>query len=189
LQNHMTSDDVGVVYFAGQLGRDSQDVLYLLPHDARSSEPAKSGLAETVLLTSLQKTAGKLVLLLDAPLVEPSVAGVAVNSKSKPAAPRVRRFSDDLLRDLASEDYGIAVIGAAGAHDALVKPATGGHSVFAQAVLDGLGGQADANADGAVEVQELARFVKSRVKEKTAGAQRPVTAHPALVPGFTLSYR
>jgi hypothetical protein len=56
-------------------------------------------------------------------------------------------------------------------------------------VLDGLAGQADANADRIVDVQELAQFVKAKVNERTSGKQRPVAAQPALVPPFPVNYR
>jgi hypothetical protein len=59
--------------------------------------------------------------------------------------------------------------------------------MFAQAVLDGLVGGADEDKNGAVDIQELAQFVKINVTQRTAGRQRPLIARPSLVPKFVVS--
>lgn len=60
--------------------------------------------------------------------------------------------------------------------------ATSGRSPFAQSVLDGLSGKADANADTLVDIKELVQFVRADVKQRTNGDQKTAAAIPSLQP-------
>jgi uncharacterized caspase-like protein len=150
--------------------------LFLQHQESRPGDPA-AGLSETVLASYLQKTAGKVVLLLD--VIDNDAIGTPGNS-------RERRSLDDLVRLLGTDEYGVTAISATTAREASKDMPSGGHSVFAQAILNGLAGKADANSDGTIDVKEFSQYVRSDVKKLTSDAQRPAISHPSLVHHFPL---
>ncbi|PIE34062.1 hypothetical protein CSA56_09100 [candidate division KSB3 bacterium] len=64
------------------------------------------------------------------------------------------------------------------------------HGVFTYYLLEGLKGQADSNADGIVEVDEIWDYVKYQVKEKSREAGNPQTPvfQGAITAGIPLTY-
>jgi hypothetical protein len=64
------------------------------------------------------------------------------------------------------------------------------HSLFVQAVLEGLGGKADANGDGTVTVTELVSYVKVRLGKlaaKYSHEQTPVFNFPGVAPDYPVA--
>ena len=182
LQDEMTSDDVGVIFFAGQETRDSQDNFYLLSQQGSATEPAVNGLSEAALKSHLRQTAGKLLLMLDVAVRD---AGADETSRSGP--PRFHRSPDEPFRDLSREDYGVAIIGSIHAMEPPIAVRPSGHGAFAEILLAGLSGQADADRNGTVDGQELGRFVQSCARGQTSDRMRVITAQPALVPTFPVT--
>ena len=69
--------------------------------------------------------------------------------------------------------------------DALELP-TLNHGAFTYALIEGLGGKADLDADNKVQVQELGQFVKGRVKQLTKEEQEPDHYKPLTTEDFVL---
>ncbi len=176
LQQTMTGNDVCCLYFGGSGERNEDGTLFLQHQESRPGDPA-AGLSETVLASSLQKTPGKIILLLD--LTDNDAIGTSGNT-------RERRTLDDLVRLLGTDEYGVTAISATTAREASRDMPSGGHSVFAQAILNGLTGKADTNSDRAIDVKEFSQYVRSDVKKLTSDAQRPAISHPSLVHHFTV---
>lgn len=185
LQQNMTPDDIGIVYYAGYALRDSQDSLFFQHQESRFGDPA-AGLSETVLRTIFQQTAGRLLLLMDvitrdeSPATAPPVVSQAPTREH--ILPPERRSIHDAIGQLASEDFGVAVLANVNDREAAANLAASGRSPFAQSVLDGLSGKADANADTLVDIKELIQFVRNDVKQRTNGDQKTAAAIPQLQP-------
>ncbi len=64
----------------------------------------------------------------------------------------------------------------------------GGHGVFTYYVVEGMGGAADANADGVVSADELAEYVHTQVREKTGGKQNPTSDRGSFDANLLLAY-
>jgi len=60
------------------------------------------------------------------------------------------------------------------------------HGAFTKTLLDGLAGEADSSADGAVSLDELIAYVKARVPKLTDGRQNPTAAPDDLLPFISL---
>lgn len=183
LQRNMTADDIGIVYYAGYALRDTHDSIFFQHFESRIGDPA-AGLSDSVLRTFLQQTPGSLLLLLDvvtrdeSPPTAPPPAPKAPMPETIPSAER--RSIQDLIRELASEDFGVAVLANVNEREAAANLATSGRSPFAQSILDGLSGKADSNVNAIVDVRELIQFVRADVKQRTSGEQHTIAAQPAL---------
>jgi WD40 repeat protein len=173
LQQNMTANDVCCIYFGGRGERDAEGTLYLQHQDSRPGDPA-AGLSESNVATSLQKTAGKVVLLLDV------MDGVPPNAAAD------RRTVDDFVRLLGTEEYGVTAISAVSGREVPRDMPSGGHGVFGQAILNALEGKADSNSDRTIDIKEFSQFVRTNVKNLTSDAQRPAVSHPSLVHHFPI---
>lgn len=186
LRQHATPDDTALVFYAGRSSTDQRGQFHLLPVDGDTSRGESGGVSEQTLRQSAQSTAGRLMLWLDARNTDTNRGGPGFCSVVAPEKETGRAEGEDLLRDLATEDYGLAVMGS-GSGRATPRDFEGWtHSVFAQALLDGLSGMADSNRDSTVSLDELEHFVKDRVKDLSGSRQRAVTGRSPLVRPFPL---
>ena len=104
--------------------------------------------------------------------------------KSKDAA---RGPVDALVRSLLAGDCGVAVLTSTVRREVPIDLPAAGHGAFAQALLDGLQGAADANHDGTIHLNELGSFVVARVPALTQDRQHAAFRLPALVRSFPLA--
>ncbi|MBS0201259.1 MAG: hypothetical protein JSS49_00060 [Planctomycetes bacterium] len=185
LQQTMTPDDVGIVYIACQALRDQHDSVYFQHHESRYGDPA-AGMSDTTLRDSLKKTPGKLLLVLDLIERDENAQAVPGAASPTPITTLERRTTADLVRQLASEDYGVAVLAMISGTESSADATVPANSPFARSLLDGLSGKADTNSDKVVDLKELIQFVRADVKQRTNGRQSPLSALPALVPSFHL---
>jgi uncharacterized caspase-like protein len=166
-----------VVFFSGHGQRDGDGRFYLLPVDVDADNLLATGLSDDDLKKVLADLPGRVLTLLDA-----CHAGAAGGDARKAAG----ALTDDLVRDLATDDYGVVVMAAAMAREYSLENNRFGHGNFTLAVVEGLAGKAG-RADGAVYLHNLDAYVTDRVKELSAGRQHPVTAKPASIRSFPLS--
>ena len=132
---------------------------------------------------------GKLLLVLD--LVERDENAQAAPGLVNPTPLGFgeRRSSADLIRQLASEDYGVAVLATTSSVETAPDASVPANSPFARSIVDGLAGKADANSDGLIDVKELILFVRADIKQRTNGTQSPVGALPTLIPSVPVARR
>lgn len=149
-----TPRDTIIIFLAGHGINDGPDYFFL-PTDAA----AKGGKLEPSTAISwrdlneiMQTTRGQRILLVDT-----CHAGNAYNAR--------------LIKDAADEK--IAVLAATDAETLAKEEPDLKHGVFTYSVLEGLGGKADSNKDGQVEVGELSNFAVERVVKMTGGTQTP----------------
>ena len=179
LKREMTQHDVGVVFFSGHGAKDEVGDFYLLPTDVDVSEPlAISGVPDAQVKSLLQSTPGRLVVMLDA-----CHSGSLGGDRRK----AVKSLTDDLVRDLANDDYGIIIMASSTGREFSLESQDDHSGYFTLAICEGLEGLADTNRDTHVYFNELDLYVTDRVKALTDGKQHPVTAKPTTIRSFPLA--
>ncbi len=80
-----------------------------------------------------------------------------------------------LLLEIAQASEGLSLITAAGSNQQSKEDSKwgGGHGVFTYYFVNGLKGEADADQNKIITLQEVFNYVETKVKEETKGAQRP----------------
>src|SRR5262245_23668224 len=138
-----------VVFFVGQTGttRDGKgrDMGYLVPADAQPNNVAKFLTVETIKEFTKRSPSKHTVLIVDAPFRAWEVPVL------KPVAPTAE-----------AEARAVQVIAAAGRDEKSAK--AGGKTLFAQALLTGLSGEADTNQNGWLTASELGTYIKQQVE-------------------------
>ena len=192
LKRYMQPNDVGVVVFVGRVGTDSSGAAQLMA--AGGGQPAC--LSEKSSTSCNRLAAGCISGSTLGPkrsraeqLRERVQTGRDYCLEPAAGKPQLPDFNlgSEMLRELSSPDYGVRVLGAARSRETAEELPTEQHGAFAQALLEGLSGKADANGDGLVEMSELESYLTSRVDELTAGRQHPVARQPAMVPDVPLA--
>src|SRR5262249_3327072 len=141
LRKQMTQKDVGIVSFSGHGVRDTDGSLYLAPVDIDPDNVLASRVPGEQLKKPLAGLPGRLLLLLDA-----CHAGSVDGDKRRATG----GLTDDLVRDLVTDDYGIVVLCSSTGREYSLEDAEQGHGYFTQALLEGLSGKAGYNKDGVV---------------------------------------
>ncbi len=172
LAERMTPQDIAVFSFSGHGCKDWRGDLSLLPHDVDLLNTDHTGVSGSLLKKALADMPGRVLVLLDA-----CHAGLAAERGAGSA-------TDDLVRDLVSEDYGAIVMTSSRGTELSAETSALKQGIFTAAVVEALNGHADLNKDGAVMLWELERYVTSRVRTLSRGAQTPITVRPTAVRGF-----
>jgi WD40 repeat protein len=176
LRKQMTQRDVAVFFFSGHGGRDSDGRFYLLPVDVDAGDLLSTAVPDDDLKKALAGMPGRVLALLDA-----CHAGAVEKDKRKSA------LTDDLVRDLVTDDFGVIVMCSAMGREFAQESNEHRHGFFTQALVEGLSGKAEKTQDGAIYLHKLDAYVTDRVKELARGQQHPVTAKPASIRSFPLS--
>ncbi len=93
----------------------------------------------------------------------------------------------ETLREMKMAESNVIVMAASTAARQSQERPEWGHGAFTKALLDGLGGLADANNDRTVDMKEIDRYVARRVRELTDGEQTPTTVWISkTIPNFPL---
>jgi WD40 repeat protein len=177
LRKEMTQRDVGVFFFAGHGQKDSDGRFYLLPVDVDTDNLVATGVADDDLKKMLAGMPGRVIALLDA-----CHAGAVGGDRRR----ALRALTDDLVRDLVTDDYGVVVMASAMGREFALESNQDRHGYFTLALVEALSGKA-ANKEGVVYLTDLDAYVTERVKELTKGRQHPVTAKPTTVRSFPLA--
>lgn len=179
LKKQMTQHDIGVLFYSGHGDKDETGSFYLLPVDVDTEQSLiLSAVADSQVKGFLQGIPGRLLVLLDA-----CHSGTSGGDRRKNA----RSLTDDLVRDLSNDDYGVVVMASSMGREFSLENATHRSGMFTHAIVEGLLGAADTNGDGFVYFNELDTFVSERVKDLTNGRQHPVTSKSATIRPFPLS--
>jgi WD40 repeat protein len=191
LKQKMTLADVGVVVFIGQGGADGRGEFRLLASDS-GLDPDNGGIAATTVRQAAQSISGRLLFWSATQTIEARrrdqsrydyCQGKTVNESRGEA---LSSQAEDALRELATDDVGVAVLGVAVPQPATARPA-GSMGAFAAGLVQGLSGRADLDHDGVVQLDELESFVKAGVRGPNGGSPRPVSGRPTLLRPFPLA--
>jgi WD40 repeat protein len=177
LRKEMTQRDVAVVFFAGHGQKDADGRFYLLPVDVDTDDLVATGVADDDLKKMLAGLPGRVIALLDA-----CHAGAVGGDRRR----AVGGLTDDLVRDLVTDDYGVVVMASAMGREFALESNERRQGYFTLALVEALSGKA-ANKEGVVYLAALDAYVTDRVKELTGGRQHPVTAKPTSVRSFPLA--
>jgi uncharacterized protein (TIGR03067 family) len=175
LKSKMTPEEVGVFFFSGHGARDDSDNFYLIPVDVNPKDLAKSCISGAYLKQVLGEVPGRVVAVLDA-----CHSGAAINARN-------RAGSDDLIRDLVSDEYGIVVLSSSLGQEYSLEAPSVAHGFYTQSLIEGLSGLADRNRNGTVDLNELDRYTTRRVVELSHGRQHPVISRPLSIRSFGLA--
>ena len=178
LRKEMTQRDVAIVSFAGHGSQDADGKLYLLPVDADKDDLLSTAVPGEQIKSVLAGIPGRVIVLLDA-----CHSGAVDGEKRRAAA----SLTDDLVRDLVTDDYGVIVMCSSMGKEFSLESATVEHGFFTLALVEGLSGKADYNKTGVVYLNGLDLYVTTRVKELSKGKQHPVTTRPTSIRSFPLS--
>ncbi len=186
LRRQMTQKDFGVFFFAGHGVKDETNTLYFLPADVDKDKLARSAIDGDVLAKELMKTVGQLTVILDA------CHSGAIGGRNQD-----RGLTENLLKDLTSEDKGIAMMASATGREKAQESNEHQHGLFTLALLEALAGKGNGKAgkdelkvrltDGAVYFKQLDAYVTDRVRELSRGYQHPVTSIPRSFRDFPVS--
>ena len=179
--------DLLFIFLAGHGGPDpyAPQHLYFMLHDTKLADMPATALPMTELQEALDHKvrAERLVVFIDTC----HSAGL-----SGDALVATRGFENNLINLYASRLYteaGRAVLTSSDVNEVSREGPRwgGGHGIFTWALLEGLGGDADANEDRFVTAGELFGYVRNRVRVETGFRQNP-RALPGLNTDLSLAY-
>jgi WD40 repeat protein len=176
LQASMSARDVAVVSFSGHGAVDPDGIFYLIPVDVSLRDVAGSCVSGEVLKNALANLPGRVLCLLDA---------CHSGSVSEPIVSKAR--TDNLVRDLVNDEYGVVVMCSSLGSEYSLEVEQLKHGLFTLGIIEGLGGKADLNRDRVVYIHELDFYTSVRVPELSRGKQNPTTGRPPNVRPFPLA--
>ena len=171
--------DVAVVFYAGHGDCKIEGQFYLVPFDADLRNLSATGVSGEALKKSIGDLPCTTMLILD--------ACYAGSFDGKKKGKKTRAFpvqSDAVARDLVYDSGLVVMCGASKEQEAAEED---GKGFFTRAITEGMGGKADYDKDGRVEVLELQMYVAARVRELSKGDQEPTISIPSVVRTFALS--
>jgi WD40 repeat protein len=178
LGQKMTPGDVGIFFFAGHGTQDPFGQCHLVPVDFNPRDPGHTGIPGNTLKRVLANMPGRLIAMLDA-----CHSGAVAGSAGR----RRRGRTDDLVRDLVTDDYGVIVMCSSLGREYSLESSATQHGFFTLGILEALSGKADFNHDHLIQVHELDRYACLRVRQLSRGQQNPVTGRPPNVRSFALT--
>jgi len=177
LSSSVKPGDMAVVFYAGHGDCKIEGQFYLVPVDANLRDLSHTAISGEALKKAIGELPCTTMLLLDA-CYAGSFDGKKRKKRSLPAE------SDAVLRQLVYDAGLVVMCGASKEQEAAEED---GHGFFTQSLVEGLGGKADYNKDGVVELYELQLYVHGRVRELSAQEQEPTISIPSVVKSFALS--
>lgn len=158
-------DDVAVLFVAGHGVRDlASGSYYFLPHPANADTLLADGLRMSDFDESLRvvrRNVRAVIVMLDT---------CHSGSLGIPAAAAVS--ADEMARQMTTGE-GFFLLAAARPGEESKERSQLGHGAFTYALLEGIAGQGDGDADGALSVSELFGYAARRVPQLTGGGQHP----------------
>ena len=158
-------DDVAVLFVAGHGVRDlASGSYYFLPHPATADTLLADGLRMSDFDESLRvvrRNVRAVIVMLDT--CHSGALGI----------PSARIVSADEMARQMTTGEGFFLLAAAKPGEQSKEQTKLGHGAFTYALMEGVDGQGDADADGALSVSELFGYVARRVPQLTGGGQHP----------------
>jgi uncharacterized caspase-like protein len=159
--------DVVVVFLSGH-GADERGSYFYLPYDVEADGPETitySGISQLELREALRgffEAGTKVIALFDT-----CYSGDAVGTRALP--PDI----DVVAQELAAAENGIVVITSSTGTELSRESKELQHGIFTSALLEALGGKADANRDGYISLSELRGYLGTRVQALSGNRQHP----------------
>jgi uncharacterized caspase-like protein len=180
MRKQVEQQDLAVVYFAGH-GIKQKANYYLLTHESDLDQLDKSSLSGANLRKSLSGFKCQVLLMLDA------CHSAGFGEGKKLTTLGVKSATDDVVRDLTDDDYGIAVMCAAMGHEK--AEGTAGNGLFTRAVIEALEkkpGVPFNRVNQRMYVHHLHSFVFDEVAARSQDRQHPFLSLPWVVESFVI---
>jgi WD40 repeat protein len=180
LRKTVAQQDLVVVFFACHGVKHKKDY-YLLTHEADTDHLDKTCLSGDSLRKSLAEFKCQVLLMLDAC----HSAGFGEGKKLSKLG--LKPATDDVTRDLTDDEYGVAVMCAAMAHEK--AEGIGGHGLFTQALLDALEKKPGVHfhpVNQRIYVHHLHSYVFDMVSTRSQERQHPFLSLPWVVESFVV---
>ncbi len=175
-----TAKDVAMVFLAGHGLTDHDGDYYFLPHDGDTARLTRTAVPYFNFRKTLSTIAGKALFFFDT-----CYAGKAVGSPTRRGGVPVDVAQ--VANDLSSAENGVVVFASSSGRQFSLEDPAWGNGAFTKALVEGLSGKADYQANGVITVNELDLYLAERVKQLTGGWQTPTTAKPQTVPDFPIA--
>ncbi len=178
LEEQVTANDMAMIFIAGHGINDNAGQLHFASHELDVKALRRTGLPATDIVKTISYLQGRVVYYMDTchsgnlDFVRRSVGGVDLNRH---------------IQDLSAAETGAVVFSSAAGSQYALESTQWGNGAFTMAMVDGLGGKADYNRDGAVSVNELNLFISEQVKQLTNNQQNPVMQKPNSIRDFPLA--
>jgi tetratricopeptide (TPR) repeat protein len=172
------TNDVAMVFLSGH-GVTTPDQHYrFLPYDYESGRVERTTISDSELRDYLTKIGGKKVFFFDT-----CYSGAVLPGKTTSTQANVDKFANDLK----AAENGIVVFTSSTGNELSLERDEWNNGAFAKAVVEGLRGAAAQHGYPVVMISDLEGYVSRRVKELTAGNQRPMVAKPGTVEDFPIA--
>lgn len=168
IKGKAAKDDLVLIYFAGH-GAESGGNFFLKPSDVKAdpSEMEISSIDNRWVMEEISRYNAPTLYFLDASYPSKADAGAATIGHANMDA-----VQNDFGKVIDSDDEIRIFVSSTSAKQKSNVAADKG-SIFTTAMLEGLDGKADKNANGLVTVEELGDYVSDRVLGQTSWKQKP----------------
>ncbi len=160
--------DVVLLFIAGHGVNDSRGDFYFLPSDASIEKDGSVKRSRAISWRDLRA-------VLDLPAKKIVFADTCYSAGI--SGKKTRSVDNDRLVKELQEANAVIFTSSTGT-ELSQEDEKAGHGVFTQALIQGLGGQADLVKDRKISMKELDAYVSETVPRKTRGAQHPITQTP-----------
>jgi WD40 repeat protein len=163
------SNDVAMVFLSGH-GMTTNDQHYrFLPYDYDDLQPVATTISDSQLRDSLTKIGGKKIFFFDT-----CYSGSVLGGKGADTRPDVDKFANELK----AAENGIIVFASSTGNQLSLERDEWNNGAFTKALVEGMHGAAARAGLRTISIFDLGSYLSQRVKELTAGNQRPVMGMP-----------
>ncbi len=167
-----------MVLIAGHGVNDANGRYYYLPVDADTGRLKRTAVAFYEIRDTVNSLAGKVLFFVD-----------TCHSGNVMGARRGVADITAVVNELASAENGVVVFAASTGRQYSLEDPAWGNGAFTKALVEGLRGKADYEADGRISINELDLYLSERVKELTGGKQTPTTTKPETVQDYPIAVK
>jgi len=175
LKNRVTADDSVLIFYSGHGALGNASEAYWVTYDADAEDLASSAVSNREISAAIAALPAKRkITLID-------------SCYSEATAKKYRALVPSNVFD-EFKGTGVVTITASTGQQKSVE--VGGHGAFTYHLLDALGGKADANTNGVVELDEIWTYLNERVQKTAADAgnkQTPVLMAERMEHGFPVT--
>lgn len=174
------TNDVAMVFLSGH-GITTPDQHYrYLPYDYDDSRKERTTISDTELQDYLTKIGGKKLFFFDT-----CYSGSVLGGRGTDSRPDVDKFANELR----AAENGIIVFASSTGTQLSQEREEWNNGAFTKALVEGMRGAAARSGMPVISVSDLEGYISRRVKELTAGNQRPVMAQPKTVEDYWIAQR
>ncbi len=180
LRKQVTANDLAVLFMAGHGVNDNANRYYFVPVNTDPARLRSTAIANSDISETLQALPSKVLAFLDT-CHAGNVLGAA---RQRNLSVGMNGDINRLVNELTSAENGVVVFASSTGRETSQESAEWNNGAFTKALVEGLGGRADFNHDGAISLNELNLWVAERVKKLTEGEQHANMIRPDSIRDF-----